>query len=560
VVCLTTNRAVPLISRQHGQAAVLAFLLMGAVVLAGLMLFASGQRASAHMTLQNAADAGAYSVSQIEARDLNFAAYMNRAIIANEVALGQVVSLISWARYLQSIGSGLREIGAIIGPVTEGVGTIVLDSLAAFYDGVGAVAENSVNYLYQSVLGPLLKTIIEGYSTAEKAFHYITAYLVLVAAKKVIKGNDPNASLSAFGYGALLAHEYSYLKKFAPWQKTDKVSTGTGRMGAMVEASRDPFLTQRGKTWGVSQSVGFSLGSILNIIHAPHWLRDLISKFGFDFSENLSFTLYAGTQGGGEMRYISQTRGDRFNWSGADAAGMGFYGHFRLYLKVAGLTILDINTHLPPSFLGLGNEISLPFAGGSAQIGKAANSLNPSNMIRGDTVPDSSYGGAPGTYPQSWDAYIMPTISAKNFDSKYKGLPGFVDVPPYDETQGFEAPYVLVGVTADSPQPFIASGRFASPKGDAGNVIGALSKAEVYFARPNDLSYFARPDHLGEQGNPYDPYWQARLVDTTFADRALALAGQQQQYWMPSTKKIVNRLKQAKSELCPIIQQAGLPC
>jgi hypothetical protein len=45
------------------------------------------------MELQNAADGVAYSVAIPEARDLNFMAYTNRAMVANEVAIGQAVGL-----------------------------------------------------------------------------------------------------------------------------------------------------------------------------------------------------------------------------------------------------------------------------------------------------------------------------------------------------------------------------------------------------------------------------------------------------------------------------------
>ena len=54
------------------------------------------------MRLTNAADAVAWSVATVEARALNYDAYTNRAIVANEVAVAQAISLISWMHYFET--------------------------------------------------------------------------------------------------------------------------------------------------------------------------------------------------------------------------------------------------------------------------------------------------------------------------------------------------------------------------------------------------------------------------------------------------------------------------
>ena len=84
-------------AHQSGQAIVLVLLLTMVGVLGALALVSTGSLTSEKIQLQNAADATAYSVSTIEARDLNYTAYMNRAMVANEVAVGQMVSMMSWA-------------------------------------------------------------------------------------------------------------------------------------------------------------------------------------------------------------------------------------------------------------------------------------------------------------------------------------------------------------------------------------------------------------------------------------------------------------------------------
>ncbi len=99
----------PRFKRQRGQAAVFVFVFMTVLVVGMSFLYKAGKLTSDKMALQNAADSAAYSVSVVEARDLNFASYMNRAIIANEVAIGQMIGLASWAfAFLQRLPESPR--------------------------------------------------------------------------------------------------------------------------------------------------------------------------------------------------------------------------------------------------------------------------------------------------------------------------------------------------------------------------------------------------------------------------------------------------------------------
>ncbi len=74
--------------------------------------------------------------------------------------------------------------------------------------------------------------------------------------------------------------------------------------------------------------------------------------------------------------------------------------------------------------------------------------------------------------------------------------------------------------------------------------LGVISKSEVYFSRPLDLAYFGRADDLEEYGSAFNPYWQARLVETTNADRVVALALQQKQTFgtLDSIQDLVQQL------------------
>ena len=90
--------------RQRGQALVLGIFVVFASLLALFYLFNVGQLTGERVKLVNTADAVAYSAGLLEARGMNFDAYQNRALIANEVTIAQMVSLSSWAQYASEIG------------------------------------------------------------------------------------------------------------------------------------------------------------------------------------------------------------------------------------------------------------------------------------------------------------------------------------------------------------------------------------------------------------------------------------------------------------------------
>ncbi len=83
-------------------------LFMAVVVMSLLILFNQGQLIKNRAQLENAADAAAYSQAKLAARNMNFAAYTNRAMVANEVSIGQMVSLLSWAKHYKNVGAFVK--------------------------------------------------------------------------------------------------------------------------------------------------------------------------------------------------------------------------------------------------------------------------------------------------------------------------------------------------------------------------------------------------------------------------------------------------------------------
>lgn len=70
-------------------------------------LFNTGQVVTEKNRLVTTADAVAYGAGVMQARALNFDAYGNRALVANEVLIAQLVSLSSWSQYVKTHAENL---------------------------------------------------------------------------------------------------------------------------------------------------------------------------------------------------------------------------------------------------------------------------------------------------------------------------------------------------------------------------------------------------------------------------------------------------------------------
>jgi len=100
----------------RGQALVVALAYTALLAGVSLLVFNLGQTVNDKMRLQNAADAAAYSAALWEARSLNFQSYVNRALVANEVAIAQSVTLRSWSQYMAQTLRNSATVGRWVPP------------------------------------------------------------------------------------------------------------------------------------------------------------------------------------------------------------------------------------------------------------------------------------------------------------------------------------------------------------------------------------------------------------------------------------------------------------
>ncbi|HYF60671.1 MAG TPA: pilus assembly protein TadG-related protein, partial [Burkholderiaceae bacterium] len=109
---------------QRGQALPLALglLLAGAAMMA--VMVSAGQVVATKQRLTDTADAAAWSAATWRARVLNYHAYSNRAIVANEVAIAQAVALRAWTQYFETLTRNAAAVGSylpVVGPALAGV-------------------------------------------------------------------------------------------------------------------------------------------------------------------------------------------------------------------------------------------------------------------------------------------------------------------------------------------------------------------------------------------------------------------------------------------------------
>ena len=131
---------------QRGQTMIagMGLMLVSASVI--FMLFNSNRAVTEKINLVNAADAVAYSGALVASRELNFMAYTNRTMIANEVAIGHMVSFQSEISLVEDVFSGgLRGLGsqgiiAIFDAILGIVGSNVASVAQAWGQGMRAVA------------------------------------------------------------------------------------------------------------------------------------------------------------------------------------------------------------------------------------------------------------------------------------------------------------------------------------------------------------------------------------------------------------------------------------
>lgn len=215
------------IDRQRGQALPLALVLLVAVAATVFFMFNSGQLVQEKIRLTNTADAVAYSAGVYEARVLNYDAYTNRAMIANEIAIGQAVGLASWTKYAGVAADNIAPYAYLI----PYVGAIIADALEEFAE----YADIYTTYLAYAVT--LHDGVLQALSASQLLVHGSSLISRSAVMDEVAKKNDPDAKVD---------HLFSLAGDgFMGFTQRYESQEERKRMGQLVHDDRDPFLVKR---------------------------------------------------------------------------------------------------------------------------------------------------------------------------------------------------------------------------------------------------------------------------------------------------------------------------
>ncbi|MFM1887073.1 MAG: hypothetical protein RL026_2230 [Pseudomonadota bacterium] len=218
---------------QTGQALLAAMAFMAPLLLAALWVLNAGTVINDKRRLQDAADAAAFSAAVWEARALNYQSYLNRGIVANEVAIAQLVSLRSWSSYL---GKTLDNNALVTGWVPY-LGEAML-RLAETWRHVDQGLQVTLPPMEVALSQWNTQVLANAQALANQQALVGAAELVLPVARQT----EPRAELQA-GTRVMQA------RNALTWQRsmTDRYRRGTelNRFKSLVEDSRDGFSANR---------------------------------------------------------------------------------------------------------------------------------------------------------------------------------------------------------------------------------------------------------------------------------------------------------------------------
>jgi len=218
---------------QSGQVLVLLLGMLAAACAALLLVFETGQVANQKQRLVNAADAAAFSAAAWQARSLNLQAYLNRAIVANEAAIGQSVSLRSFSGYVGRLTQNAAQVGQVVpqlGPV--------LAALANIWGGFDQMLQPTL-----AGAETALSVIDHDFALLQQVVHGSAVPVTQNLVDRVVAANEPTARVS--GAGRLLLadnarHWAALSTTYDGWQRD--------RQRQVVLDSLDAFTVWRGHT------------------------------------------------------------------------------------------------------------------------------------------------------------------------------------------------------------------------------------------------------------------------------------------------------------------------
>lgn len=550
--------------KMQGQAMLLVALFLLVLMVSLLSVMNISVLSREKMEAQNAADAVAYSAALLEARHLNFTAYTNRAMMANEVAIGQSIGLATW---LQKWSGSFASLGSILSKFL-GVIPIIGSALAAAVEAGFSAVSKALNTVSAGVatfaegLARVVAGLNKFYGYTQLGFRVGTFETILVHADDLVEENAPGAQLFTGHELLAMYHAYQMWNYNVAYKPTDALSRsvlrddaernrnreGMRRMAGAVNASRDLWTRNRyNDELGAEEEYSFRI--------------PFLGKFGFRFKVGMfhagGSTLRVITGGGSARRY------EHYNWSAMDTnefkLGLGVwlfsaYAGFELPIPLGWGTMQM--AHDSKRDRNRSYRLQDTPSGGT-RLGRAGYKANyGDDQNTWDENPATSLFAAPGRAIYPW----KPPVTTKV--KKYGDLQAYHDIETEDEEGNAIEPPVYLAAVMHPADELRTSDNLGerSPRGEMdvdiqGNLPGSWIGGDGLMSIGAAQVYYARVDGIDEAPNTFSPYWQARLTGASNEELMMALLMHEPQLaWQytgvqQTAGSIVNALDDFKREM-----------
>ena len=474
-------------SRQAGQAMPLgiAAILVGFV--GAFMLFNTGQVAVDKQRLSDASDSAAYSGMVWQARAMNFQAYTNRAMIANDVSIGQAVSLNSWSNYA-AVATGNLEtaFGAI--PVLNVVVSVIAQVM-------GVV--NTVITTITDVMVDIVDTVNGVISVAQEGMFYSAFIATPDIVKSVADASDKRFSAdSLYGVGGLAANLEQW-NSFTSKYEHDNWDAMVERTD-LISDSREAFATDR------------------------KW--KFVSGFWVYTTPLARHRLYYE----GETRLMmkdAQNADPQWEWVAKDTMSL----HTKT-ITFKRWRIKTANLELP---IGWAASYAKEDSSRSDAINNCSDyntkDADPCEFIKkndlGEDFADTGFPGISTTRSLSDEPYPYGPYALDGYTGvrEFRSLStDSIEDEDLDPTLRLRAE-VMMDLDDSSSNSWVAEdSRFSSELAGAADKISSISIGEVYYRHPKAYGS-SKGEIASQRANGYNPYWDVRLVPVELTERLIAL-------------------------------------
>lgn len=470
---------------QCGQALIYGiFVLIGGLA-ALFFLFNTGQLVREKTKLINTADAVAYSGGLMHARALNFDAYSNRALVANEVIVAQMVSLSSWSQYASTHAQNLP----------------MVFPECADPQGYGAAAGALFNY------GPLYAVMC--YLTVQYAGQYIQqiADQVPPVTEAIVTAVEVNKA--AIRLAQTLLHAPLYFEQVR---------------GDVMQQVADANYQGDGTVQVEPRGV-MSVGGITMNNDWPGFTRR------YSDSERVRFKEITTVAANSDPFTRSRSWDAQALLPNPDCLSVARIRYNKV-LRRGGTELIGLDEWKAEDTESFHQNYrrKLSCRQREQTIGYGEQQAHPSGADQNDG--NASLGGSPATNP------VAHGQASSSHWTQYTGLPSYYDLSA--DALAKDNPTLKMGVrvsrarqqlrTSDGNTGQIRAGgstrlnAYASTV--AADVMAAVSTSEVFFERPLESPrnlYGIQQGRPRELGSLFNPYWQVRLIESSSDLRAQQL-------------------------------------